>query len=658
MATNTLVMTASMAPRSQPLRGDMAVSFDFVPPDNWVQWFHTEDAGYFVFSSNSANFRRFGGAAPGATLTVGGMADLFYKVQYDKTKNQFKVTATNQVGTGTGGSGGTQGPAGEAATIQIGTVTSGPSPQVTNSGTVNDAIFNFVLQQGPQGPAGPAGADGAGVPPGGNLGDVLTVTSTGVYSWAPPSGSTGGTGGPDLTEKTITLNANKHIILAKSTGYNFYILLTEDAVQFPDPTGYLDGEVITLVVQQDATGGRKIQKYGTNMMFYDAQPLTLATQPNAMNEIRLKKTKGKWMVAQTPDKSVTAGYGLITAIGRIGTTDYYSMGEAYAASVTNDLVRILRSGKGSESIGTIGSDANGNPKILTVAGVAQADGSRPNLLVYPDTRLAFQKGIVNVEAGTVLLRDFMLNGARNVDATSRGIALNNASVTMRNLYVTNCENGTLWGEITQDQLIEDCWFDANGQAGLASAQGYTHNIYAGSGSGTVTVRRSSFTNCRYGHDFKTRMARTIIERCLMTGADQARELDCPNGGYMEVSDTRFHKLSSATQNNLVSIGQEGIQAGRARGYIFRNCEFRVDIAEAGRDVTFVWNADPDYDVILIDCTFVGAVGLANNSDGGSGLATVGGLRGRCVKQFTSGVTPGPRYAVGYQAQVIGVNGTN
>ena len=52
---------------------------------------------------------------------------------------------------------------GEAATIKVGTVTSGELPQVENEGTLQDAIFNFVLprgEQGPVGPQGPPGADG------------------------------------------------------------------------------------------------------------------------------------------------------------------------------------------------------------------------------------------------------------------------------------------------------------------------------------------------------------------------------------------------------------------------------------------------------------------------------------------------------------------
>ena len=59
-----------------------------------------------------------------------------------------------------GGGAGPQGPAGQAATIQIGSVTSGDAPAVTNSGTETEAVLDFVLQQGPAGPQGPKGDKG------------------------------------------------------------------------------------------------------------------------------------------------------------------------------------------------------------------------------------------------------------------------------------------------------------------------------------------------------------------------------------------------------------------------------------------------------------------------------------------------------------------
>ena len=48
---------------------------------------------------------------------------------------------------GSGGTGGTGTP-GRAATITVGTVVSGDKASVTNVGTPNDAVFNFVLPKG------------------------------------------------------------------------------------------------------------------------------------------------------------------------------------------------------------------------------------------------------------------------------------------------------------------------------------------------------------------------------------------------------------------------------------------------------------------------------------------------------------------------------
>ena len=58
---------------------------------------------------------------------------------------------------------GLKGDPGEAATIQIGTVTAsdpGSDPEVTKSGTQQDAVLNFVLPRGIQGPTGPKGDPG------------------------------------------------------------------------------------------------------------------------------------------------------------------------------------------------------------------------------------------------------------------------------------------------------------------------------------------------------------------------------------------------------------------------------------------------------------------------------------------------------------------
>lgn len=61
---------------------------------------------------------------------------------------------------GTDGADGQDGAPGAAATIEVGDVTSGSTAQVSNSGTPNAAVFDFVLPVGPKGEAGADGADG------------------------------------------------------------------------------------------------------------------------------------------------------------------------------------------------------------------------------------------------------------------------------------------------------------------------------------------------------------------------------------------------------------------------------------------------------------------------------------------------------------------
>lgn len=59
---------------------------------------------------------------------------------------------------------GPQGPAGEAASVSVGTTATGApgtNAQVTNSGTEMDAVLNFVIPRGAQGEKGETGDQGA-----------------------------------------------------------------------------------------------------------------------------------------------------------------------------------------------------------------------------------------------------------------------------------------------------------------------------------------------------------------------------------------------------------------------------------------------------------------------------------------------------------------
>lgn len=89
--------------------------------------------------------------------------------------------------TGGKGSPGKDGDDGKAATIQIGTVTTGAAGSqaaVTNTGTANAAVIDFTI------PQGAPGADGVGIPAGGTVGQVLRKVSAEDYAceWAEPAG--------------------------------------------------------------------------------------------------------------------------------------------------------------------------------------------------------------------------------------------------------------------------------------------------------------------------------------------------------------------------------------------------------------------------------------------------------------------------------------
>ena len=106
---------------------------------------------------------------------------------------------------GTNGADGQDGAPGAAATIEVGEVTSGSTAQVSNSGTPNAAVLDFVLPVGPKGEAGADGADGEQGPPGTSAtiqigsvtsGDVAQVTNSGsdsaaVFNFVLPKGEKG-----------------------------------------------------------------------------------------------------------------------------------------------------------------------------------------------------------------------------------------------------------------------------------------------------------------------------------------------------------------------------------------------------------------------------------------------------------------------------------
>lgn len=75
----------------------------------------------------------------------------------------------------------------------------GTEAKVENTGTGTNPIFKFTIPRGnvgPIGPQGPAGPSGAGVPPGGEIGQIIVSTGNGGAEWR------------DMPETDVTIDPN------------------------------------------------------------------------------------------------------------------------------------------------------------------------------------------------------------------------------------------------------------------------------------------------------------------------------------------------------------------------------------------------------------------------------------------------------------------
>ena len=150
---------------------------------------------------------------------------------------------------------GQQGEPGAAATVTVGTVTTGePGTDaiVTNSGTENAAVLNFTIPRGatgaagavgprgPKGDTGETGPAGAGVPDGGTVGQLLGKTESGTAWIDPPqSGVQSDWNQNDATQPDYVKNRPFYTKPTET------VLAEESAVSFANAGGYYAAEFPT-----------------------------------------------------------------------------------------------------------------------------------------------------------------------------------------------------------------------------------------------------------------------------------------------------------------------------------------------------------------------------------------------------------------------------
>jgi hypothetical protein len=174
------------------------------------------------------------------------------------TKTSWSLVVAGKPGDdGAQGDDGINGTNGAAATIAVGTVTTGApgsSVAIVNGGSSSAAVFNFTIPRGDTGATGAAGAAGQGVPTGGSTNAILAKTSGVDYatSWT----NTPILDGLTLPFRTITYAAT--IAVDLSLGSKKKITLTGSPT-ISAPTGTpIDGAQIIFRIIQGGAGSHAI----------------------------------------------------------------------------------------------------------------------------------------------------------------------------------------------------------------------------------------------------------------------------------------------------------------------------------------------------------------------------------------------------------------
>lgn len=228
----------------------------------------------------------------------------------------------------------------------------------------------------------------------------------------------------------------------------------------------------------------------------------------------------------------------------VGNGEQYStISGAVAASHSGDTVKV--------DAGTYADDVLNISHSLTL----QAVGGTVKLV--GTAQPANGKGLIDAGGAgvNVAITGFDISGAAVPDRNGAGIRYEGGTLTLDHVNVHGNENGILANP------------DANGSVTIANStfadngigDGQTHNIYVGA-IGSLTIKDSTVTGARVGHDIKSRAARTTITGNTITdGASgtASYEIDLTNGGVGTIENNFIEKGARAENPIAVTFGEEG-----------------------------------------------------------------------------------------------------
>lgn len=242
--------------------------------------------------------------------------------------------------------------------------------------------------------------------------------------------------------------------------------------------------------------------------------------------------------------------------------------QAFAAASDGDVIEIDAAGNYNGDVCPI---TRNNLTIRGVNGRARIDASG---------QYAWGKGIWVVTGNNTLIENIEFSGAKVPDRNGAGIRLDGGNLTVRNCYFHDNENGILggaYGTVT----VEHSEFFHNGYG-----DGYSHNMYIGSGVAEFTLRYCWSHEAKVGHLVKSRASANYIlyNRLSQENGTGSYELDLPNAGLAYVIGNILQQGNTTENRGMLAYGMEGVRSNVANQLFAVNNTF-VSTRSAG--ATFV-----------------------------------------------------------------------
>lgn len=254
-----------------------------------------------------------------------------------------------------------------------------------------------------------------------------------------------------------------------------------------------------------------------------------------------------------PGGSVTTA-GKSGRVLKVGANKQYKTGAEAARAVKNGDIVEIDAGVYKGDVMTWSAD---DILIRGVGGMAHFDADGKN---------EGGKATWVVRGHNIVIENIEFSNAVVPDKNGAGIRIECSSMTLRNCYFHDNEDGVLGGN-DSELLFECCEFYNNG-----AGDGYSHNMYIGHAK-SFTLRYCYSHGAKIGHNVKSRAAKNVImyNRIMDESEGTASyTIDLPNGGLSYVVGNLIQKGPKAQNNVLFTYAEEGGSNPEQRLYVVNN----------------------------------------------------------------------------------------